>query len=199
MVESSCIQFNIMSRPEVPITYKQGVDLAEDQPSTSRKGNATLPNLPRYSAFPAWSRSQGGSQTDNNRQSSGPALIKEPEEWIKVCCCSDSRISHRYSTLVSSSAGGAPLQAGLVRDGHIPDKPGRTPHIRIVALVPIDKALPQRDARNGCPTAAQAHVVLAVEEVCRIPWVQVHGLETLVRRQRSARPFPQPAEVGLAA
>ena len=92
-----------------------------------------------------------------------------------------------------------PLQSGLVRDGHIPDKPGRTPHIGIIALVPVDKALPQRDAGYGCPTAAQAHVVLVVEEVGRIPWVQVHGLETLVPSERSARPLPEPAEVGLAA
>lgn len=84
-------------------------------------------------------------------------------------------------------------------DRHIPDESGRTPDKGIVPLVPIDKGLSQGDARDGGPTPAQTDVVLVVEKVGRVPRVQLHGGKPLVGGEGRAGPFPEPADVGLAA
>lgn len=80
----------------------------------------------------------------------------------------------------------------------IPNKAGAGPRVRVVALVPVDKAATACDARVRGPRAAEHNVVLAVEEVGRVRRVERHGLEALVARQRRARPLPDAAHARLA-
>ena len=84
-------------------------------------------------------------------------------------------------------------------DGDIADQSGRTPDVGVVLLVPIDKGLPQGDARDSGPTATETNIVLAVEEVGGVARVQVHGFESIVGRQRRAGPFPKTSSVALSA
>ena len=81
---------------------------------------------------------------------------------------------------------------------NVPDKPSRTPDVGIISLVPVHKALPARDPRNGRPTPSQADVVLAVEEVLCVSRIQVHCLEAGEGREVCASPFPKAAEGSLA-
>lgn len=84
-----------------------------------------------------------------------------------------------------------------IPSNHIANKPGTSPRIRIVALVPIDKAATASNARVRRPRAAQHNVVLAVEKVGRVGRVQRHGLEPLVPGERRARPLPHAAHARL--
>lgn len=48
------------------------------------------------------------------------------------------------------------------------------------------------------PRAAQHNVVLVVEEVGRVRWVEGHGAEAGVSAERRAGPFPDTAKFGAA-
>ena len=96
----------------------------------------------------------------------------------------DNIVSHYFST-------GSPSV-------DVPDKSSGTPNVWIIALVPIHKALPARDPRDSRPAPSQTDVVLAVEEICRVRWVQVHRLEAGETREVATGPFPEAAEGSLA-
>lgn len=72
------------------------------------------------------------------------------------------------------------------------------PRVRIVPLIPVDEALPPSNARMCSPRAAQYNIVLLVEEIGRVSWVQRHGLETLMATEWRARPLPDTANGRLA-
>jgi len=82
---------------------------------------------------------------------------------------------------------------------NVPDQSGGAPHIGIVSLIPIDKALPSSNSWDCGPAAAQADVVLAVEEVGCVARVEAHWLEAWEGRERSACPFPKAAYLALTA
>ena len=72
------------------------------------------------------------------------------------------------------------------------------PQVRIVPLIPVDETLPPRNTRMCRPRAAQYNIVLLVEEIGRVSWVQRHGLETLMATEWRARPLPDTANGRLA-
>jgi len=80
---------------------------------------------------------------------------------------------------------------------NISHKSGSGPRIRIVPLIPIDKALPSRYPRNSGPAASKNDVVLSIEEVGCIARVQIHGLESKMWREDCRCPLPQAAHIGL--
>ena len=80
----------------------------------------------------------------------------------------------------------------------VADQSGCAPDVWIVSLIPVDEALTSGDARNSRPASSEAYVVLAVEEVCRISWVEIHGFESLMSSQWRARPFPETSSVALS-
>ena len=82
---------------------------------------------------------------------------------------------------------------------NISDKSGCTPHIWIVALIPIDKCLSPSDSGNSSPATSEANVVFAVKKVGRVAGIQVHGLESVIWRKWCTGPFPQPAYICLAS
>lgn len=77
----------------------------------------------------------------------------------------------------------------LNHTSQIPHYPRSGPNIGIVALVPIDEALPARNTRHGRPTATEDDIVLAIVKVGRVRWVQRHGLEAGCFCQRRGGPF----------
>ena len=88
---------------------------------------------------------------------------------------------------------------GLGWYGVVADQSGCAPDVWIVSLIPIDVALPAGDTRNSRPASSEADIMLAVEEVGSISWVESHGFEPIVSSQRRARPFPETSSVALAA
>ena len=101
-----------------------------------------------------------------------------------------------------SSAGCIPVghaaTVHLRSGGNIPDESGCAPYIRIVPLVPVDKSLPQSDTWDSCPATTETNIVLVVEEVRGISWVQVHCFEAIMGRQRCASPLPKPSKIALS-
>lgn len=81
----------------------------------------------------------------------------------------------------------------------IPNKPGRAPNIGVIFLIPVDKGLLQGDTRDSRPASTETNIVLAIEEVGRIARIKVHGLESIMWRQRCASPFPKTPEIALSA
>ena len=60
-------------------------------------------------------------------------------------------------------------------------------------MVPVHEALASRDPRMRRPASAQHDVVLAIKEIRRIAWVELHWLESSMLLQHRASPFPNTA------
>lgn len=89
--------------------------------------------------------------------------------------------------------------AALPGLGGVANQSGSAPNVGVVTLIPIDEALAASDARNRRPASSEADIVLAVEEVSSISWVESHRFKSIVISQRRARPFPETSSVTLAA
>lgn len=82
---------------------------------------------------------------------------------------------------------------------HISHQPCRCPRIGIIPLIPIDKALPSRNPRHSRPAPPENDVVLPVEEISRVPRIQIHGLESSVWCDGCRSPLPEASHVSLTA
>lgn len=70
---------------------------------------------------------------------------------------------------------------------------------QVVQVSPTHEAAASCDPRHGCPTTSQANVMLAIEKVGRIAWIQIHGFVTLKGCQRRACPFPKTSHIALTS